>query len=456
MDAEGGRGRRKEYLKRLQSFTALTLSATAANFLLRLVRSSLFARILGPSNRGIFGLFSAVPSMLIDFGGLGIELGNAILVAKRRVALGVVLGNTLLFSMLMSVLMAVAGYLLLSGGVMLRDRPEIVAGYLPVIILSIPLIMLEKQGKDLLKAAAKIKEYNVLRVMFPSSAIVLFLFSYWVSREELASAVAGWLGGYAITNSWIMYCLLREAGWSVSLSWTHFRTSVLMGLRGYLSTFADELLSKFDLVLIGYFLGSTELGFYVISVALVDLILQLSGAVNDALLPLRFRLTDEEGFSFTPVVTRHVLFIMVLLCLCAAAGGRIAILLIFGVSFMPAYVPMLWLLPGVVFRSLYRILKIEMFSREKLGIVTVVSVSALVINVVLNVLLIPRAGIVGAAMSTTVANLGASAFLLVSYHGGARVPYRQVLLIRRKEVRRLGEKMQKALARGKSRVFGQS
>jgi Na+-driven multidrug efflux pump len=67
----------------------------------------------------------------------------------------------------------------------------------------------------------------------------------------------------------------------------------------------------------------------------------------------------------------------------------------------------------------------------------VAAVTALVVNVGLNVWLIPRWGIRGSALSSVVSYGLAASILLVMFHRESGLPYRAVLLLRRDDLRAL-------------------
>jgi O-antigen/teichoic acid export membrane protein len=98
-------------------------------------------------------------------------------------------------------------------------------------------------------------------------------------------------------------------------------------------------------------------------------------------------------------VARHTVFLALAGAVTLLIGGPIAVPMLFGHKFAGAVAPMLWLLPGLVMMALYQILTRNFTSRGKQEINIIAAVLALGLNVGLNVVLIPRWGIVGAAIA---------------------------------------------------------
>ncbi|MBA3851740.1 MAG: polysaccharide biosynthesis C-terminal domain-containing protein, partial [Chloroflexi bacterium] len=65
----------------------------------------------------------------------------------------------------------------------------------------------------------------------------------------------------------------------------------------------------------------------------------------------------------------------------------------------------------------------------------------LLLNVVANALLIPRFGIMGAAMSSSFSYTVTALLMVVAFHRLSRQPLRATLVVRRSDIRRLIERM---------------
>jgi O-antigen/teichoic acid export membrane protein len=120
-----------------------------------------------------------------------------------------------------------------------------------------------------------------------------------------------------------------------------------------------------------------------------------------------------------------------------ALAGPSVLRVLYGSRFEESIVPMLILLPGVVMMALYLLLTRNFTSRNRQHVNAVAAVTALVVNVGLNVWLIPRWGIRGSALSSVVSYGLAASILLVMFHRESGLPYRAVLLLRRDDLRAL-------------------
>jgi O-antigen/teichoic acid export membrane protein len=133
-------------------------------------------------------------------------------------------------------------------------------------------------------------------------------------------------------------------------------------------------------------------------------------------------------------VCRHTLFLTMLGVVGLAVAGPIGIPLLYGTAFRHAIMPLLILLPGVLLMAVYQILTRNFTSRAKQEVNIVAALTALGLNVGLNLLLIPRFGIEGAAIAHGVSYGSAAVILLVVFARESGHSLRDILLVGRTDV----------------------
>lgn len=430
-----------EALKSLSKFSLWTFAATIFRFGIRLLKNVVFTRILGPADRGIFGLLTAIPDLIVGFGNLGFGLGNTYLVAKERYDLKKIVSNTLLFTVLVGLLLAGVGYIVLSYEGILKGDNETVKAFLPVVLLLIPFVLLQRFGEDLLTAIKQINFLNLMGLCFSILPVILIVPLWVYTGEALKSAMYALTASVITISVWSIIKILSKSSFGFELSYNYFKKSLSYGTRGYLSIVADIMVRRIDVLFVSHILGATSLGLYAVSVSIAEILLMVPDAVNRPFLPIRLGLHKKDAKSVTPIVIRYVLFIMVLVCLCVAVGGKLIILILFGRKFLPAYSPVLWLLPGVLALSIYNFLKADMYSHNLPGFVSRTSVITLFCNLLFNYLLIPRFGINGAAISSSISYGLATLILLIKSVRLSGNSYRDTLFIKTSDLMSLWNKL---------------
>lgn len=430
-------------LKSLGEYALSSLVATALQFVLRMARNVILTRLLGPAGRGIYGLLSTLPGFVVSFGNLGYGLGCYYLVAKRKRDLREILGNSLLYLVVLGAILTVAGYITMQVSDPIRQEFKGVDHLTVLLLVSIPLLLAYNTVADLLSALKEIHFANMLKVSFSIVPIVVMLGYWWLTGNALMAAIWAWLGTNAGITLLGLVRIYRRAGGTPRLSYPALREAFSFGLRGNVNTWANAVVRRIDVLFVAHYAGMEAVGYYAASVSVAEIILALPDAVAGPFLPLRLEMEADEGRHFSPFVIKYILALMTLVCLVTALAGKWLIIILYGAAFLPSLLPLLCLLPGIVGLSLYHFVKADLYHMNRPGLISWVSVLAMICNLALNLLLIPRYGAVGAAISSSVCYLLSTGLLLFFVLRQTGVPASHALILRREDVRLLVDQVRR-------------
>jgi Na+-driven multidrug efflux pump len=104
--------------------------------------------------------------------------------------------------------------------------------------------------------------------------------------------------------------------------------------------------------------------------------------------------------------------------------------LVYGPAYRATVPPLLILLPGVMAMGVFKVLTRDFSSRNRQQVSILASGVALVLNMGLDLLLIRRWGVTGAATASTVGYTAAGAVLLAFFLRDSKLDWREVLLPR--------------------------
>lgn len=441
MEKDTDKNETKKALVSLREFSFSTFATKILRYAIRIIKNIVITRLLGPTDRGVFSLLTTITDLTIGFGNLGFGIGNIYLLAKQKYELKKILGNTLLVTFLLGSCLVGIGYLVFSYEGILKGDTNTVRAFAPLVLFLIPLVLLQRYGEDIITAIKQIHFLNIMELCFSAIPVVLIFPLFLYTGEPLKAALYSWTASIVVITLCYTLKILSKISFRPALSYSYFRESVSYGSRVYLSIVADIMVRKVDVLLVSHMLGAKSLGFYAVSVSVAEILLSFSSSVSQSFLPIRLGLQEKDAKIVTPIVIRHVLFVMFLICLGVAVGGKLIILIMFGKAFLPAYSSVLWLLPGILALSIYSFLKSDMYSYNLPGFVSWSSVAALVLNLLLNYILIPRYGINGAAISSSVAYGLSTTILLIKFVQLSKVSYREVLFINKAEILKMLNKL---------------
>ena len=437
----------KSPLAALCAFAASGLAATAAQFALRLGKNVLFTRLLGPEGRGLYSLLMALPTLLVGFGNLGFGLGSLYLAAREKADLRRLTGNALAWSAVQGSLLVGVGWLvfrLQDRGAFTLDGAEAIRG--PA-LAAVFLLLFYNLGIDLLTARTDIHYLNGLKLVYSLLPVAVLLALYCVAGDAVSAALTSYLVALGVVGGLAFYRLFRTGAWPPALSAQLARRAFHFGLRGAPAQFANTVTRRIDVLFLAHFWGAEAVGQYAAAISLAEILLALPDAVAVPFLPMRLAMDDEAGRRFSPLVLKYVLAVMAVVCAATAVCAAPAIFILFGRDFTPSLAPLLWLLPGILALSAYDLAKTDILGLGRPGLLSLVSIGAMLLNVTLNALVIPTYGAAGAAFCSSVCYALQGAVLLTVVARTTGTPLGSMLFVRRTDLAFLRQRLRDALAR---------
>lgn len=432
---------RNSYLRHL----ALSMGTKLAMIALRLLRNVLLARILGPSERGLFALLSTLPDLIsaATSGGLNSAVGYQ--AAKQR-DMGLLLTQVLVYGCLLAgVLTLACVFLVREFGANLEVTMQL--GLLAwLLLLAVPMTVLKSGLLTLHNASGGVGAFNALRLTESLAPLLLFLGLFWMWRDEaLEAALISWLCGIALVLALGLWWLRRQHPLALRWDRSGQRELLSYSAKSHPDLLFQQLILRSDYLFIGALLGSTALGHYAMASAAAELLLIVPEAVTT---PLMKRLLQQDAGMerITPLALRLTATVMLGACLGMALIGHWLIVTLFGADYAPAYPALLALLPGLLGLCYASILRLDLLGKNRPGTVSLMMGAGAALNLVLNIVLIPAWGIVGAAAASSIAYLAVTVTMLVLYCRLSGVPLGQTLIILPADLTPLRQMLQRRAA----------
>jgi O-antigen/teichoic acid export membrane protein len=209
--------------------------------------------------------------------------------------------------------------------------------------------------------------------------------------------------GVAITI-FVVRGFLRSV-WDGWPRFTSFASALSLGVRGQLGNVATLFNYRLDVFVVNAFLNTAQVGIYSLGVVISESLWQIPHAAAVALFPRTARTLALGATEFTCAIIRQVLIISCLSGIAIAVVSPIAVPLIFGSRFSGSVSVIWWILPGTVSLSLAKVMSADLAARGKPEYSSICSFVALAVTVALDFTLIPRMGIRGAALASSIAYL---------------------------------------------------
>ena len=387
------------------------------------------ARLLGPHDRGLFTVLLLLPQTLVNLAKMGVAQANVFYIRKRGASVATVASNSLVLCITVSVVLLATCYVGRDWFIAPFTKGAAPA-YVLLALTAVPFVLIESYFLSILQAVENFRAYNLQSVYKAVFSFVTIAVALLALHGRLWAALLSQMLVTAGANLWLLYQVRQVAPFGLRWDGTVGRGTLEFGAKSYLQTLAAHLHYRIDIYLIAYFLSPIEVAFYSIAVNMTNPILQISDAIGTVIFPKLAGSSDVDAHARTAITCRHTLFATILAAIFYAGVGSQALTILYGDRYAPAIRPMLLMLPGIIMISLYQILTRNFTSRNRQQVNIVAAVLALGVNLSLNVLLIPRFGIAGAALSTAVSYTLAALLLLFVFVRESGATVRGTVVIR--------------------------
>jgi O-antigen/teichoic acid export membrane protein len=362
----------------------------------------IIARLLGVEAKGLFSFFRFVVTTIAIFSCLGIGHGQIYYASKDPENIRHFLPNAYIISIFL-----IGGVALLFFITAKLNDLKIMAdlGW-PLIFMAIVdstiTSMLTFQGQYFLT----IRAYKLAKTRLATTEsvpLLAFGFIYLFNQVTIINMISAFLLCELLCIIFF-HIVIRQSEYEIGRpSWKFAKNSFSFGIRQYSSDLVLYSVSRLDFFLVTYFLGQFGLGIYSVAVSLAEITMRLPYELGTMLFPA-FAGGQVPAGQAAPIL-RKTFSLALLAALSLYLLGDRVILILFGSKFKDSIVAFQWLLPGTVAWSTIFVTwnYISASGRPELGIP--IFGAAAILDVILNILLLPRVGVVGASMAATISYL---------------------------------------------------
>lgn len=364
--------------------------------LMNFVAAVVVAREFGPSGRGAVAVGLTLVLILMQFGNVGLVASNAYFAARNPLAVRSLIGNTLAWSALVGGLLA--GALLLFRAVAPQAIGDVGFGLIAVSAAAVPWALASVLLQSVLLGQGRMVAYNLVESLGATAAVVALVIAQVVAHPSPTSALAILMAQYPACA--LVYLVLLRRG--ISRPRLDRRMAVEMvrfGTRVYLAAVLAFLVIRLDLMLVNAIRGSAQAGLYSVAAVIAQGLIVVPYAIGMNLFP---RVARGSQAAFTASVFRNVAVLYGGVCLVMVPLAWPLVHWLYGPRFDASLPMVVWLLPGTYAFGMLTILSLHFAGRGYPRAANVIWALAVLLNVVLNIILLPLFGTVMASITSTV------------------------------------------------------
>lgn len=441
-------------LKRFARDSAGSLARVVAVSAITIGTSVAIARGVGTEGRGLYELAHLLPLVLATVLNFGLAYAAVYYVARGDYDTPTIAASSVTVALLLSAVgLGISALLIVFGGATLF--PGVPPDLLWLGLLPLPLLYLNQALLPIFQGRQDFRAYNLVQLVPGAVTLALIVVFVWGLNGGVAGVLLAVAAG-SLASLLVSLRLLRPHSgplwrlFTLRLHWPYVRRAAVFGLKMQANVILVFLLLRVDvwlLNLVGQ--DAAAVGVYGIAVALAERVWTFGALTAAVILP---RIASWDGdedrrSQLTALTARHTLWLSLALAAAILLLGEPFIVLLYGEAFRPAALALALLLPGIVFHNLSNVVGSDIIGRGRPLATTPHAAIALALNVALNLLLIPHYSFAGAAAAASLSYAYFSLACLWIFRRSSGTPWRDLLLLNREDLRRLGRGAQAARRR---------
>jgi O-antigen/teichoic acid export membrane protein len=383
------------------STAALTYGTNMAVAVLSLLNVLIVSRVLGPSGRGAVVFLTAIGWLVSSLATFGVEEANANLAASHPKLRRALATNSLLFS----AIFGISAIIILNA--LIAAVPAIggdsALGPRWTVFCALPLFILGIYLKFLVQADFAFKLTNVVWLITPTANVTLNGVLAIAGVLSVESAVATWVGGEVLGTLILVWYVARRLQGFGRPSWSVARRTLSFGLRSHAGRILLLGNYRLDQWILGAVAGARELGLYSVAVAWSSSLFYLPTTLQAVQRPDLVRASRDDAAHRASVIFRRTILITVVPAVVMIVVAPFLCGTLMGQGFADSVDDLRVLTLGVFGIVALKLLGNAITAQRKPGLASIAIGAGFVCTVVLDVLLIPRYGGLGAAFASTIA-----------------------------------------------------
>jgi O-antigen/teichoic acid export membrane protein len=378
--------------------TSVLFVASIISFAGRFATSVVVARTLGPQFKGIYNLTLLSSGLVIIVCNLGLNGAISYFTASKKYSTRQMFTLAITAGLILSIAGGILFYLgyqnFLVNNLLEGSDPQLILWAM----LGLPLSLVASFLTSLLLGQQRMIAYNSVDILRVMSNLGFQITSSFLSAG-ITGAVLSWLFANLLALLFALWLLRSDFSLRLKQLSGVVRPALSYGARSYAGNLLQFFNLRLDSFLVNFFRGAASVGQYTTSVTMAELLWYLPNAVSAALFPKVSSLDKDTANRITPQACRQTLLVVILATVVFAFVGGWLLVGFYGEAYRPAVQPFLWLLPGMIGVTIAKIISADLSGRGKPQFSAYSAGITLCVTIALDVLLIPRFSINGAAIA---------------------------------------------------------
>lgn len=386
--------------------------------------SIITARYIGPEGNGIIASLTVYPSLFMTIGSLGIRQSTTYFLGKGLFSEEQIKTAITQIWMMTTIISLVVSFVLMY--YFSNSGSNLILVFLA--LLPIPFSLFNTYNSGVFLGRNDIKTFNKINwipslIALLGTALFVMLLLWDVKGAMLAS-----VGGPLFMFFVLLFKNKFLDFFSFRFDWNIIKQMLSLGGVYATSLFVINLNYKIDIVLLDQLSTPFEMGIYSKGSGIIQYLWQIPMLFSTIVFARSS--VSKNGGAFSHKVTQllRVSFILIGLgSIFLVLLSELIIVGMYGEEFRGSITVLNYLLPGVLILTIYKVMNMDLAGKGKPWVSLWAMLPALIINIIANLIFIPKYGANGAAISSTISYALAGLLFLYLYSKEVQIPIKQIL-----------------------------
>lgn len=428
--------------------TVLTFSTNILLMFTAVATTLITSRLLGTEGKGILAISTNILSFSLIIFGLGFTAANVYFVGEdkkntRKITLINIVTSGLSILVLIPLYFLNAKY---NFGIF-KGVDNLI---LVIVLITVPFLNLKTSLVTVVLGLQEIVEYNKINLIDKALTLGMLVVAVLINKSPVSVIISN-LIAVTIILVFVLSKINKKSEGRYSFDFNMFKRMFKYGIKAQIGNLVQQLNYRVNLFIINYFLAIDQVGIYSVAVALGETLWQVSGSIATIIFPMTTGSKNKEELKFfINKVTRISFSLILVFSIILALISNQFIYLLLGKDFMGASRALLFLLPGISIFSISNILANYMAGIAKIQYNIYSSAISFAFTMVFNILLVPRLGIDGAAIATSLSYVVFTISAICFYKYITKSKVKDIILIKREDINEIVGFIKSKMRKGKS------
>lgn len=411
----------------MSTFLKDTFRVAFSNFIIiffGLGTSIISARYLGPEKNGIIAALLVYPGLFMTVGSLGIRQSTTYFLGKKiytEEEIKTAITQIWMFTTVVSLLICF---------ILMRSFSNSGDNLLWVLLALAPLpfSLFNTYNSGVFLGKNDIKTFNKINwipSMLSFAGMILFVISL---QLEISGFMIASIAGPLFMAFILLFKNKFIQSFSLKYNWKIIKSMLSLGVVYAIALFIINLNYRIDVIILDKLSTPFELGIYSKGAGITQYLWNIPMILSTIVFARSAVSKDEYLFSLKVAQLLRLSFILVsLISIMLIFISPFIIIGMYGDEFYNSIKVLQILLPGVIILTIYKVMNMDLAGKGKPWISMKAMIPALLINVGLNLFLIPKYGAAGASISSTVSYSVAGILFLIFYSKETKIPIKMII-----------------------------